>query len=191
MPKTTHTAADFAKIDAATAFIASLFRGKGRYEKLDATSFADATEKAAELSLSARKGGPQPMIYAILESGEQIIVPKDYTPGVAAKAGKPAKRKPAAKPAPKARAKAAQPPGGKRAAALAAAEAGKLPVPPDFSAKTHHRFLGKRTALVLLVEAGDIAGLKAFPINPISSSPKALDKYRNLAVIALEARAKN
>lgn len=30
--------------------------------------------------------------------------------------------------------------------------------------------------------------LKAFPINPVSSSPKAMDKYRNLAVIALEVQ---
>ncbi len=29
----------------------------------------------------------------------------------------------------------------------------------------------------------------AIKINPISSSPKAMDKYRNLVVIALEARA--
>lgn len=92
----------------------------------------------------------------------------------AAKAEKPAK---AAKPA------------GKRAAIEAAAQAGQIPAAPDFSAATHERFRAKLAKIVALVEAGNIEGLKAFPINPISSSPKAMDRYRNLAVIALEARA--
>lgn len=77
---------------------------------------------------------------------------------------------------------------GKRAAILEAAQRGELPSPPDFSAATHARFRNKLGELVKLVEAGDIAALKAFPINPISSSPRAMDKYRNLAVTALEAR---
>jgi hypothetical protein len=78
---------------------------------------------------------------------------------------------------------------GKRAAILAAAQAGNLPAAPDFSAATHARFRGKLADLVKLAEAGDIEGLKRYAINPISSSPKALDKFRNLCVIALEARA--
>ena len=41
-----------------------------------------------------------------------------------------------------------------------------------------------------MVEAGDIKGLKAYAIKPISSSPKALDRYRNYAVTALEAQKK-
>lgn len=77
---------------------------------------------------------------------------------------------------------------GKRAAILAAAQAGALPTPPDFIAATHARFRGKLAELTKLAEAGDIEGLKAFAINPISSSPKALDRYRNLCVLALEAR---
>lgn len=77
---------------------------------------------------------------------------------------------------------------GKRAAVLAAAQAGQLPEPPDFSAATHARFRGKLADLVKLAKAGDIEGLKAYAINPVSSSPKALDKYRNLCVIALQAR---
>jgi hypothetical protein len=77
---------------------------------------------------------------------------------------------------------------GKRATLLADAEAGILPEPPDFSAATHARFRGKLAALVLHAKEGNIAALKAFPINPISSSPKALDRYRNLAVIALAAK---
>lgn len=80
-------------------------------------------------------------------------------------------------------------PMGKRAAAQAAAEAGNLPPAPDFSAPTHARFRAKLATIVAAAEAGDIAALKAFEINPISSSPKAMAKYRDLAVTALEARA--
>jgi hypothetical protein len=90
----------------------------------------------------------------------------------------------------KIRAKQADRPLGKRAQEIADAEAGILPSAPDFSAETHKPFRKKLADLVGLVQAKDIAGLKAYAINPISSSPKALDKYRNLAVIALGNSAK-
>jgi hypothetical protein len=80
-------------------------------------------------------------------------------------------------------------PQGKRAAVLAAAQAGKLPTPPDFSAPTHARYRDAAKALVDMAKAGDIEGLKATEIKAYSSSPKAMAKYRDLAVIALEARA--
>lgn len=73
--------------------------------------------------------------------------------------------------------------------AFEAAARGELPEPPDFSAETHKRFRPKLAELEALVKAKDVAGLKAFEIKPISTSPKALDRYRNLAVIALEASA--
>jgi hypothetical protein len=79
-------------------------------------------------------------------------------------------------------------PSGKRAAVLAAAQAGKLPPPPDFSAPTHARYRAAAEGLVALAKAGDIEGLKATVIKPYSSSPKAMAKYRDLAMIALEAR---
>ena len=50
------------------------------------------------------------------------------------------------------------------------------------------RFRKKLCEIVALVEARDLESLKAFLINPINSSPKAMDKYRNLAVIARDAR---
>lgn len=71
----------------------------------------------------------------------------------------------------------------------AAAAEGKVPAAPDFSADTHKRFRPKLAELVALVEAGDVKGLRAYPIKPISTSPKAMDRYRNLCIIALEARA--
>jgi hypothetical protein len=77
---------------------------------------------------------------------------------------------------------------GKRAAMETAAREGKLPAPPDFSAETHKRFRNKLASVVELAKAGDLKGLRAFEINPVSSSPKAIARYRDLCVIALEAR---
>ncbi|MBR0671180.1 hypothetical protein [Neoroseomonas soli] len=74
-------------------------------------------------------------------------------------------------------------------AMMEAAAKGTLPAPPDFSAETHKRFRKRLAELVALVEAGDLEGLRAAVINPISSSPKALDRYRNAAMAALEAQA--
>jgi hypothetical protein len=70
----------------------------------------------------------------------------------------------------------------------AKARQGELPTPPDFSAPTHARFRAKLAALVELAGKADATGLRAVPINPVSSSPKALARYRDLAVLAIEAR---
>lgn len=77
---------------------------------------------------------------------------------------------------------------GKRATIEAAAREGKLPEPPDFSAPTHTRFRNKLASVVEHAKAGDLKGLQAFQINPISSSPKAIARYRDLCIVALEAR---
>ena len=70
----------------------------------------------------------------------------------------------------------------------AKARQGELPPPPDFSAPTHARFRAKLAALVELAGKADATGLRAVPINPVSSSPKALARYRDLAVLAIEAQ---
>jgi hypothetical protein len=70
----------------------------------------------------------------------------------------------------------------------AKARLGELPPPPDFSAPTHARFRAKLAALVELAGREDATGLRAIAINQISSSPKALARYRDLAVLAIEAR---
>ena len=70
-----------------------------------------------------------------------------------------------------------------------AAERGELPPVPDFSADLHKRNRGRLAQLVAMAEAGDVAGLEAFPIKPNCTSPKAMDRYRNLCVIALKACA--
>jgi hypothetical protein len=72
----------------------------------------------------------------------------------------------------------------------AKARQGELPPPPDFSAPTHARFRNKLEGLIALAGRGDAEALKAVAINPVSSSPKALARYRDLCVIALEARCR-
>ena len=78
---------------------------------------------------------------------------------------------------------------GKRQAIRDPAQTGALPQPPDFSKPTHARFRAKLAQIVALAEVGDIAALQAFEINPVSSSPKAMARYRDLCVIAISSRA--
>ena len=77
---------------------------------------------------------------------------------------------------------------GKRQVILDQAQAGALPTVPDFSKPTHARFRTKLAQIVAMAEASDIAGLQAFEISPVSSSPKAIARYRDLCVIAIAAR---
>jgi hypothetical protein len=148
---------------------------------------------AAEKGIAEEKArdylaGPYDMAEHVIREhieGKPMTIPQVK----AARKSKPAaKAEPAPKAVPAAKA-TEQKPAGKRAEILAAAQAGKLPEPPDFSAATHTRFRKKLEEVIALAKAGDLKGLKAYAINPISSSPKAIDRYRNLAVIALEARA--
>jgi len=85
--------------------------------------------------------------------------------------------------------KPAKPATGKRAAILEAAKNGILPPIPDFSAPTHARFRKKLDQVVAMVKAKDVDGLKAFEIKPVSTSPKAIARYRDLALVALQASA--
>ena len=62
---------------------------------------------------------------------------------------------------------------------------------PDFSKPTHARFRAKLAKLVALAEAGDVEGLKAIEINPVSTSPKAMARYRDLAIFAIEVQGKS
>ena len=79
---------------------------------------------------------------------------------------------------------------GKRQSILKQAQTGTLPRAPDFSKPTHARFRAKLAQILALAEAGDIAGLQGFEFNPVSSSPKAMARHRDLCVIAITARAR-
>jgi len=78
---------------------------------------------------------------------------------------------------------------GRLQAILDQTQSGALPLAPDFSKPTHARFRAKLAQIVAVAEAGDIAALQGFEINPVSSSPKAMARYRDLCVIAITARA--
>lgn len=73
-------------------------------------------------------------------------------------------------------------------AAEEAASRGEVPPAPDFSAPTHAPYRKKLEKLLALAQAGDAAGLRAMQINPTSTTPKALARWRDLAVRAIEAR---
>lgn len=73
----------------------------------------------------------------------------------------------------------------------AAAMRGTLPPVPDFSADTHSGYRGKLAEVVALVDAGDIQGLLANDIEPKSSSRAAICRYRDIAIVALQAMAAN
>lgn len=77
---------------------------------------------------------------------------------------------------------------GKRAQIEADARAGKLPPVPDFAADTHKYWRPKLEEVVKLVKARDVKGLKQYAIKTYSTSPRAIDRYRQLAILALEAQ---
>jgi len=87
---------------------------------------------------------------------------------------------PPAPPAPPARAAAPAAP------IIAAAVRATLPPPPNFEAATHKPYRAKLAKLIELAHAGDIGGMLAIEIKPSSTSPKALIRYRNAVIAALQ-----
>jgi len=73
-------------------------------------------------------------------------------------------------------------------AAEEAAARGEIPPAPDLSAPTHAPYRRKLEKLLDLARAGDAAGLRAVAINATSTTPKALARWRDLAVRAIETR---
>lgn len=197
MPKKTHPAdaADRALVAKAVEFTAFLRLGARKKIVERAATMAEACAHAARIE--TEHPGKRAMIYAVTGAGQSVLVPADMIAGAKAPAPaeKPAKAARKAKKAAKARLpaskaeRAPRPAAGGRAAILAAAQAGTLPPVPDFSAATHARFRGKLDQVVAMVKARDVAGLKGFTVNPISTSPKAIARYRDLAIVALEANS--
>jgi hypothetical protein len=76
---------------------------------------------------------------------------------------------------------------GRYTAMATEAARGVLPAVPDFSAETHKAYRKRLAQVVAYVEAGDLAGLQAFPLKVTGSSSKALARYINMAAAALAA----
>lgn len=66
---------------------------------------------------------------------------------------------------------------------------GTVPAAPDFTAETHRYYRPILAAVVKLVKAGDLKGLQAYRVKGSSSSPRAVQNYREVAIIALKAKA--
>ena len=199
MPKKPHPAdvANSNIVAAAVRFDIALFIGAGRYAKDSAATLDEARIKAARL-VAENPNGRLPLIYGITADGRSgLVTPASSATNQTrtenemtkkAKAKKPAAKKAAANGNGKAEARRHPTGMGKRAAIEAAAREGKLPTVPDFSADTHKRFRPLLAEVVALAKAGEIAKLRKVEIKPISSSPKAIQRYRDLCVIALSAK---
>lgn len=160
---------------------------------------ADApAEEAAPPAGKAAKAGKG--AKAVSRAGEATAARRAAKAGKPAPAPEPAK---ATKPGKASKGSMAAEPPAKRATGrlsgkptvttkslMAAAAEGVVPAAPDFSAETHKRFRARLADLVAMVEARDVRGLRAVEIKPVSSSPKALARYRDAAVLALEVQAK-
>ena len=211
-------ATDRAKIASATGYITSFFLGRGNYDRHPSPALERARQVGQQMLADPdyAKTGRKPIIYALLPDGSEVLVPDDYQVGelpgenVAADHVEMA-AKPLITPAPdagKASTTVDLQPVADAMAALAAfpglkklsqrhldllesAQAGVLPTPPDSSAKSWdgNVYRGRLQKLAALVDAGDIAALEAEKLPTYDSGFVAMARYRNLAVIALKARA--
>jgi hypothetical protein len=123
---------------------------------------------------------------ASVEAGEVIAAPEAAAPEKPAKARKPKAGRDAGP------ANAADTPPvamGKRASAEAAARAGELPAAPDFSANTHKAYRKHLEAMIELAAAGDPDTMLAYPTKDYDSSWKAINRYRDLCLLAIRAKA--
>lgn len=203
MPKKIHPAdqADLDAIAQATHFVVHMRRGPADVFKQEAPTLAEAIVIADQVRTENK--GRDCLVYAITPEGNSIPVPKAMQRATGAdtaipdigkamrerraiEGGQKAKR-PTVPHRAASKAKDA-PPKARRAEIVANAAQGILPPVPDFSAPTHARFRKKLAEIVALAEAGDVPGLKAMVINPLSSSPKAMARYRDLSIVALSAR---
>lgn len=145
------------------------------------TTEAATYEKKFNAQRGAQRAGLQPGEFEVFKTPEgrfgwrAMVTDADGQPSVQITEPVQASSQPSPRP-------------GKRKAIIEQAQSGALPAAPDFSKPTHARFRAKLAKLVALAEAGDIEGLKAIEINPVSTSPKAMARYRDLAIMALEAR---
>lgn len=151
----------------ATKFVVSLFVN-GIHDKLEASTVAEARQLGADM-VKRHNSSRRPLVYGILEDGRSIPIPEAFEKETTAV--KPHKRY-------------------DWNGAEEAAKTGKLPKAPDFSAPTHKPYRSLLEEAVALAKAKDIKGLKGLKVNPISSSPKAVDRYRKICVTALTAQAK-
>lgn len=193
MPKKPHPVEyhDAKVIAQAVRYDVALFLGRGRYAKASARSLAQAKKTANKLA-KEHESRYRPLIYAVDAKGRSVFV----APELVKLAKSMAPEQPPAKARPK---KPASPAKLKprstskyriirsKEQIIADAKKGIMPDIPDFRAATHARYRGKLAQIVALVEKRDIDSLKAMSINPTSTSPKMMARYRELCLVALGA----
>lgn len=189
-----------AAIRTAEHFLASLFMGVGVYDKTEAPTVLAALEAARQMEAAA-PGTRRSMIYAVGQDGRATLLTNDLITRLIAnqeKAMNPAKTtapKATAKAAPSARKKQTKSAAGRARYDWTGAEekavVGKIPPKPDFSAPTHKPWLGIFEEIIEACAAPSkeerVKALKSIKIKPTSSTPKAMDRYRNLCIKALHA----
>ena len=162
----------------------------------DAAPIPSATSLA--VSASRGKGKPTPANALVDHSADPLVVNGIRYANLAraqdARLRAEAKAKASAAKAAKASgaAKAPAAPRGAAAAqaALEAAQRGELPVAPVFTAPTSLPYQKRLEPLLGAIEAGDIAALQASNVEASCKDSRvaAMGKFRDLAVIALQAR---
>ena len=181
--------------DAGTAFVADFDAAvdaavkSGSYGN-DPVKARKAATIAVEKAATAKLSGSDPLAPLTVVGTKTATIKADTAAKAAAKAAKIAEVNKIVKGHIKAiRAEEAKGKAPRAKSPVAPVDPTAMPTPPDFTAPTHTRYRAKLAILIALADAGDIAGLQAVEINPNSTSPKALDRYRNRAVAALKARA--
>jgi hypothetical protein len=184
-------------IRGADHFLASLFKGAGEYEKTNTSTVLNALE-SAKIMEAQHKGTQRCIFYAVGPDGHATMLTRELINRLlcAVPTQQESTMKPAdnAKPTAAKKAAKAKPASGERArydwtGAEEKAEAGKIPPKPDFSAATHKPFLPLFEQITAALKASDPAkALRAIEIKTTSSTPKAMDRYRNLCLKAVSRK---
>ncbi|MER9169636.1 hypothetical protein NKI12_20085 [Mesorhizobium australicum] len=169
---------DLEKIAEATSFAAHLRIGP--HDKVVKRAKTLAAAIRAADALSKTPSGRKALIYAITADKQSIHVPVDR-PGAQRRCHSSPQR-----PEESRRCSQGGPQGRCRPRSGAAR---RTACRAQFQPRDAQSLRGKLAQLVALVEPGDVAGLKGIEIMPYSSSPKAMARYRDLAIVAIEAHA--
>lgn len=148
-------------------------------EAVEGVDFSTFKNKAGEWEWSTSRHIPEKK-PAAKGSHLKVVGGTESKPAKAAKKGRKIK--------PKGQEIAPKPRGAWAKVASEAAARGQLPEPPNFEAETHRPHRKKLAEVVNMAERGDIDALMGLKINPTSTSPKAIQRYVNLAVQALKVQ---
>lgn len=191
-PRKIHPAdeATAAAVASADHFEVSLFVD-GRHIIHSLTTLAAARE-AGLLMEKVHQSNRLSIVYAVSKEGRSFMVPRDLIAPTTPTEKPMSKSASAASGKTKKASKAKRTSGAKNArydwkAAEESAGKGIVPPKPDFSAPTHKPWLGIFDEIVKATEAKDMSALRKIKINPTSSTPKAMDRFRSICLSALKA----